>query len=168
VARKERLVAHETAVGLMPMWKSLMLCGLGLAGLYFGGRGLVEGAVNIAGSFDIPEAVIGLTIVAAGTSLPELATSIVAAYKGKADLAVGNVVGSNIFNIFFVLGITGLIEPLPFNAAANIDLAVVIAASLLLFLFVFTGKGHRISRGEGVVLFAGYIGYTVWLVSRAM
>lgn len=168
VARKERLAVSETESGLMPLWKSILLCGLGLTGLFFGGRGLVEGAVNIAGSFGIPESVIGLTIVAAGTSLPELATSVVAAYKGKADLAVGNVVGSNIFNIFFILGITGLIEPLPFNDAANIDLAVVIAASLLLFIFVFTGKGHRISRMEGAVLFAGYIGYTVWLVSRAV
>lgn len=168
VARKERLKVSESEKGQMPLWKAVLFCVLGLAGLYFGGRGLVEGAINIAGSFGISESVIGLTIVAVGTSLPELATSIVAAYRGKADLAVGNVVGSNIFNIFLILGITGLIEPLPFSPSSNIDLAVVIAASLLLFIFVFTGKGHRISRVEGGILFTGYLAYTSWLVVNAV
>lgn len=164
VAKKERLETPTMEAGIMPLGKSLVLCVLGLVGLYLGGRGLVIGAIHIAESLAVPESVIGLTIVAAGTSLPELATSVVAAYKGKTDLAVGNVVGSNIFNIFLILGITGLIQPLPFNASANIDLAVVIGASLLLFLFVFTGKGHRISRVEGGILLLGYLGYMAYLV----
>lgn len=110
------------------------------------------------------ERIIGLTIVAIGTSLPELVTSVVAATKRKVEIAVGNVVGSNIFNILFVLAITSTIKPLTFNRAANFDILVTILASFLLLLFMYSGKKHRLDRWEGSVflgLYAIYLGYLI-------
>ena len=134
----------------------------GLVGLCLGGRWIVDGAVSIATHFGLSETVVGLSIVAVGTSLPELATSAMAAYKGRADIAVGNIVGSNIFNIFFVLGVTATIKPLPFNTGNNIDVLMTIFTGLLLFAFMFSGKKARVDRWEGalaVVVYAAYIGY---------
>jgi cation:H+ antiporter len=105
-----------------------------------------------------------LTIVAVGTSLPELATSVVAAHKGKPDIAVGNVVGSNIFNIFFILGVSAVIKPIPFNSRSNIDIGVVILASLLLFTFMFTGQKRSIDRWEGFVSLMLYGSYLVFQI----
>ena len=146
----------------MPLWRSVLYIVGGLAGLIFGGRWIVNGAVAMAEAAGVSEAVTGLTIVAAGTSLPELATSAVAAYKRNADIAIGNVVGSNIFNIFFILGISSLINPLPLSGGTNVDIGMVIVASLLLFLFIFVGKGRSISRIEGgffIVAYLVYLGY---------
>ena len=144
--------------------RSIIYVLLGLAGLILGGRFLVMGAVEIARSLGLSESVIGLTVVATGTSLPELATSVVAAIKRNSDIAIGNVVGSNIFNIFFVLGSSAVIRPLPFNPASNFDIMVTILASLLLFIFVFVGKGRRIDRTEGAFFVLLYIAYTVYQV----
>ncbi len=141
--------------------KSVFMISLGLAGLTLGGKWIVDGAVFFATRFGMSESVIGLTIVAVGTSLPELATSAIAAYKRNVEIAVGNVVGSNIFNIFFVLGISSIIKPLPFKATSNIDIGVVILASLLLFFNMFTGKRLSLDRWEGIILlilYASYIG----------
>lgn len=146
--------------------KSVLLVVSGLAGLCFGGDWIVEGAVNLALKLGISQSVVGLTIVAVGTSLPELATSAVAAYKGKPDIAVGNVVGSNIFNIFFVLGVSAIIKPIPFNSRSNIDIGVVILASLLLFTFMFTGQKRSIDRWEGVVSLMLYGAYLAFLIIR--
>ena len=110
------------------------------------------------------ESLVGLTLVAVGTSLPELATSAMAAYKKNIEIAVGNVVGSNIFNIFFVLGISATIKPLPFQTKSNADVAVVIASSLLLFLFMFTGKKRSLDRWEGIVFLFLYAGYITFLI----
>lgn len=110
---------------------------------------------------------MGLTIVAVGTSLPELATSVTAARKGNADIAVGNVVGSNIFNILFILGISALIQPLPFLTRANMDIGTVVLSSLLLFVFMFTGRRHRLDRWEGALLLTGYIIYLVAIALTA-
>jgi cation:H+ antiporter len=132
----------------------------GLAGLTLGGKWIVDGAVYVALKLGLSQSLVGLTIVAVGTSLPELATSAMAAYKRNADIAVGNIVGSNIFNIFFVLGISSIIKPLPLRRAANLDMGVVVLASLLLFLWMFTGKKRSMDRWEGVVsiiLYATYI-----------
>jgi cation:H+ antiporter len=137
---------------------------VGLAGLTIGGKWIVDGAVAIATKFGMSESLIGLTIVAVGTSLPELATSAVAAYKKNVEIAVGNVVGSNIFNIFFVLGISATIRPLPFQTKYNIDLSVVILASLMLFFFMFTGKKRSLDRWEGIVCLILYLGYIVILI----
>ena len=136
----------------------------GLAGLTVGGKWIVDGAIALATRFGMSESLIGLTIVAVGTSLPELATSAVAAYKKNADIAVGNVVGSNIFNIFFVLGISAVIKPLPFQAKNNVDLFMVILSSLMLFFFMFTGKKRSLDRWEGIVCMALYFGYIAFLI----
>jgi len=157
-------VSVEEYVEIIPVWKSLLMIGAGLTGLFLGGKYLVVGAIDIARMIGISEKVIGLTIVAIGTSLPELATSAVAAYKKKTDIAVGNVIGSNIFNIFFVLGITSVINPLPFNKTVNIDLAFCISASLLLFLTTFTFRRSSIDRFEGAFFLVLYVSYLVYLV----
>lgn len=141
-----------------PLPAALMVVG-GLAGLTLGGRWIVEGAISIATGIGLSEEVVGLSIVAVGTSLPELATSAVAATKKKVDIAVGNVVGSNIFNIFFVLGISATVRPIPFSPQSNIDLFTVVFASLLLFLFMFSGRRRRVDRWEGVVALVFYVGY---------
>lgn len=137
---------------------------LGLAGLVIGGQLIVTSATSIAESFGISERVIGLTIVSIGTSLPELATSIVAVRKRNVDIAIGNVVGSNIFNIFFVLGVSAFITPVVVAQASFIDILMNIVAGVLLFLFVFTGKYRRVDRWEGIILLALYIGYLVYLI----
>ena len=137
---------------------------VGIIGLFIGGKLVVDNAVLIAASFGLSQRVIGLTIVAFGTSLPELFTSAVAATKGKADIAVGNVVGSNIFNVFFVLAITSIISPVPFKSTMNIDLLILCIASLLLFITMFTGEKRKIDRWEAVVFLIIYIAYTTWLL----
>jgi len=144
--------------------KSALMIVTGLAGLGVGGNWIVDAAVLIASRLGVSQSLIGLTIVAVGTSLPELATSAVAAYKRNAEIAVGNVIGSNIFNIFFVLGLSSIIKPLPFNPGNNIDIGVVILASLLLFFWMFTGKKHSLDRWEGVILLILYGGYLTFLV----
>jgi cation:H+ antiporter len=154
----------------------LMVVG-GLALLVLGGRWVVNGAVDIATALGVSKSLIGLTIVAVGTSLPELATSAVAAIKKKPDIAVGNVVGSNIFNIFFVLGISAIIRPLPFSPASNMDILVVIAATLLLFTAMFLGetagsrwgflgKKYQLDRWQGVTFVLFYVAYIAYLVLR--
>lgn len=146
-------------------WPQSFLCIiLGLIGLTLGGRWIVDGAVTFATQFGMSESLIGLTIVAVGTSLPELATSAVAAYKRNAEIAVGNVVGSNIFNIFFVLGISAIIKPLPFQMKNNLDIGVVILSSLLLFLFMFTGKKQSLDRWEGLIFLVCYGVFVAYLV----
>lgn len=136
----------------------------GLAGLIVGGKWVVDGAVAFATLFGVSQSLIGLTIVAVGTSLPELATSAVAAYKRNADIAVGNIVGSNIFNIFFILGVSSIIQPLPFSPGSAFDIFVTIFASALLFLWMFVGKRHLLERWQGVtfiVLYIVYVGFAV-------
>jgi cation:H+ antiporter len=146
--------------------KSLFLIATGLIALVFGSRLVINGAINIAINWKISQSLIGLTIVAAGTSLPELATSAVAAYKRNTDIAVGNIVGSNIFNIFLILGISALIKPLPISTGGNVDILVLIGTNLMLFLFMFTGKKRIIDRWEGAVFVLLYIAYMIFLVIR--
>lgn len=146
--------------------KSLLRIGVGLVGLILGSKWVVDGAVYIADRAGVSESLIGLTIVAVGTSLPELATSAVAAYKKNVEIAVGNVVGSNIFNIFFILGISAVVKPLEFAGGGNLDIGMAVLASLLLFVCMFTGKRHSLDRWEGAVFLAMYAGYIGWLVHR--
>ncbi len=136
----------------------------GLAGLFAGGRFLVDGAVSVARIIGISEKVIGITIIAVGTSLPELATSAVAAFKRKTDIAVGNVIGSNIFNIFLVLGTTSLIAPLAPVQPVNVDIFITIFASLMLFIVTITFKQHIVDRIEGVIFIAIYGAYITYLL----
>lgn len=144
---------------LMPMWKSIVWVIGGLVGLVYGGDRFVAGASGIASSLGMSDALIGLTIVAAGTSLPELATSVTAAMKGKTGIAIGNVIGSNIFNIFLVLGLTGTIMPLPFGGITEFDLLVMTGASILFWLFSWKFAERTITRWEGGCMFAFYIAY---------
>jgi cation:H+ antiporter len=148
------------------IFRSILLVVGGLVGLGIGGQWIVAGAVRMASKFGMSESLVGLTIVAVGTSLPELATSAVAAYKKNVEIAVGNVVGSNIFNIFFVLGISATIKPLPFQIISNIDIGMVVLASVALFASMFTGKKRSLERWEGALLLVLYAGYIIYLVLR--
>ena len=147
----------------IPTSRSILFLLGGIAGLVIGGKLIVDGAVFIAGNLGLSQSFIGLTVVAVGTSLPELATSVVAAYKKNVDIAVGNVVGSNIFNIFWILGVSAIIKPLPFNPSGIYDLGMTLFASLLLFIFLFIGKKHRISKVKGIFFVVIYILYIVFL-----
>jgi len=166
-ARRERKDVKEPPTGAKQygLIKTILYIVLGLAGLTLGSKWLVDGAVKLVEALGASQSLIGLTIVAVGTSLPELATSAVAAYKKNTDIAVGNIVGSNIFNIFFILGISSVVTPLPFNTASNINTGATIVASVLLFIVMFTGaKRHLLERWEGIIfiaLYAGFIAYSI-------
>lgn len=169
---------EEYTKAQMPLWKASGLFVGGIIGLAIGGEFVVRGSIDIALLLGVSEKLIGLTIVALGTSLPELAASGMAALRGKSDIAVGNVVGSNIFNILWILGLSATIRALPFEPAMNLDLLIVALSTFLLFLFVHTGhvhhrllrwwkqkEGHQLDRWEGIVLlslYIVYIGYVGW------
>ena len=147
--------------------KTILFIVIGVVGLYLGGEFVSRNAQILARNWGMSENTIGLTVVAMATSLPELITSIVAARKGNSDIAIGNVVGSNILNIFIVLGISSLILPLKFDFTMNMQLFILFAANALMLLFVFTGKGHKISRAEGALLVLGYIGFVTYSLMAA-
>lgn len=139
---------------------------VGLSLLIIGGRLVVNSAIAIAQDFGISEKIIALTIVAAGTSLPELVTSVVAASKRNSDIAIGNVIGSNIFNILLILSVSGLISPITFNPNFNAELLLLIGGTLLLTIFMFTSKKMKIDRWEGAVLLGIFVVYTIYLINR--
>ena len=139
---------------------------VGLSLLIIGGRLVVNSAIAIAQDFGISEKIIALTIVAAGTSLPELVTSVVAASKRNSDIAIGNVIGSNIFNILFILSVSGLIHPITFNTNFNAELLLLLGGTLLLTIFMFTSKKMKIDRWEGAVLLAIFIAYTIFMINK--
>jgi cation:H+ antiporter len=143
----------------MPWGKTILALVAGIVGLYVGGELVSRNAQILAKNWGMSESTIGLTVVATATSLPELITSIVAATKKNSGIAIGNVLGSNIMNIFMVLGVSAIITPLPFDPIMNKQLMILFAANLLMLLFVFTGKGRKISRWEGALLTLGYVGF---------
>ena len=144
--------------------KTTLMIVFGIGGLAFGGQMIVENSITIAQNMGISEKVIGLTILAAGTSLPELATTAVAAFHKKSDLAVGNIVGSNIFNILLVLGATAVFHaPLAFDTDLNIDLILVMIGTLMLFIFMFTLQKYKLDRAEGALYLVGFAAYMVFL-----
>ncbi len=161
---KQPQAAEAAAIKPMSTWRAIIYIIVGLAGLIFGGEGFVRGASDLARAFGVSEAVIGLTIVACGTSLPELATSIAAALKGSPGIAIGNVIGSNIFNIFFVLGVSATITPLPLGSIGNVDLLTLVGASLLFWLFGWKFSTRTITRTEGAVMTAAYVAYVTYLI----
>lgn len=138
----------------------------GLAALIIGGKMFVDGAVNIAKHLGMSERIIGLTIVAVGTSMPEFVTSVVAARKGQNDIAIGNIVGSNIFNIFWILGFSALINPVSLGANSFIDILMCIIATVILFLALFIGKKNKLERWQGVLFIMVYSGYIVYLIQN--
>lgn len=156
--------AADEEIRQLPVWRSILYITGGLAGLIFGGQWFVEGASNIARSLGVSESVIGLTLVAGGTSLPELATSIVAALKKNPEIAIGNVIGSNLFNIFLVLGCSASITPLSLNGITNFDLLVLVGSGVLLWLFGLFFAKRTITRIEGSILVLCYIAYTTFLI----
>lgn len=148
----------------MSIWKAIVLIVLGLTALVFGGDWFVDGAAGIAAELGVSESVIALTIVSAGTSFPELATSVVAARKGDTDMAMGNVVGSNIFNIMFILGVASVINPIAAKNISIIDFKILLFSILLLTVFCVVGKRHRIGRWQGAVLTICMIAYYAYLI----
>jgi len=147
--------------------KSFFFIVIGLIALNIGAKWVVDGAVEIASFIGVSQSLIALTIVALGTSLPELATSAIAAFKRNADIAIGNIVGSNIFNILLILGISSMIRPLQFTIASNVDIFIAILAPLLLFITMFTGrKKHYLESWEGMLFLIIYIGYLVFVIYR--
>lgn len=143
----------------MPWGKTIFSLVFGIAGLYLGGELVSRNAQILARNWGMSESTIGLTVVATATSLPELITSVVAAIKKNSAIAIGNVLGSNIMNIFMVLGVSAIITPLPFDPLMNKQLIILAIANFLMLLFVFTGKGRKISRWEGAFLTLGYVGF---------
>lgn len=147
------------------MWRGAMWIVLGLAALVGGSNVFVDSASSLAIAFNVPDAVVGLTIVAGGTSMPELATSVVAARKGNSGIAIGNVIGSNVFNILFVVGLTGVVCPMTVSGITWIDLSVMIGSMCLLWLFAYTKL--TIARWEGAVLTALFVAYMAWLILQS-
>ena len=145
---------------------ALLLIALGITGLAFGGELIVRNSIVLARHFGVSQTLIGVTIVAIGTSLPELATSFAAVVKGKPDIAVGNVVGSNILNTTLVLGVAGLLRPIEASPLLSIDATVALAATLVLFLFMFTGKRRSLDRWESALLLTAYAAYMVYVFWR--
>ena len=146
----------------MKLWQMLLSTVIGLALVVWGADIAVDAATNLATIFGMSERFIGLTVVALGTSLPELFTSVTAARKGNADIAIGNIVGSNIFNILFVVGLSSMIIDVPFAANFRIDMSVAVAASL--FIWVASLKQKKLVRWHGIVMLAGYVGYFLYLL----
>ncbi len=154
----EEIVVKDRSVPL-----SILLIIAGVILLIIGGRLIVHAAISIATTLHISERLIALTIVSIGTSLPELATSVTAAIKRNNDIAIGNIVGSNIFNVFLILGISSCICPISLPPMANFDMVLNIIASLLLFLFIFTGKGRKLERWEGILFILLYLSYILYI-----
>lgn len=161
IMQRGEVMQEELPVKMTSPSKALLLIIAGFAGLIAGGKLIVDHAVEIARIAGLSERIIAITIVSAGTSLPEIAASIAAARKRNVDLAIGNIVGSNIFNVFFILGTSVCVAPVVVPRGAIFDLLMNLSGSLLLFLFIFTGKGRRIDRKEGIVFVLLYAGYLV-------
>ncbi len=150
----------EQKIKTMTLFLSVVLTLSGIAGLYFGGKWIVAGIQKLSSDFGISESVLGLTLVAGATSLPELVTSVLAALKKNVDIALGNAIGSNIFNIFLVLGVSAVIKPIDFETGLNIQIGLLVLASLMLLMYIRTGKESRtISRTEGTLLLLGYFAF---------
>ena len=161
--RQAKTSSDETVREQSPVWKNILFLVFGLAGLVLGSNLFVDSASNVALSLGISEGVVGLTVVAGGTSLPELATSVVAARKGQSAIAIGNVIGSNVFNILMILGLTATISPLQIEGITTIDMAVMLLSVALVWFFSRTR--YTVERWEGAVLVVGYLGYLAWLIA---
>lgn len=164
-AKKEKS-SMEIAKPEMKLWKAIIYLIGGLAGLIIGGKFVEQGSVEIATALGVSEKIIGLTVVAAGTSLPELVTSIVACHKGNVGMAIGNIIGSNIMNILLILGIGCLISPMPFNPGFNTEIFVLLGGTTALFIFVSPRffSPYKLDRVESSILLAAFIAYTTWLI----
>lgn len=158
----EAIEVEEKSLSKQKQWAFIVF---GLASLVIGGKLVVDNAIDLASDLGVSEKIIGLTIVAAGTSLPELATSLVAALKGKNDIAVGNIVGSNIFNILLILGVSSLINPIQYEPRFNSDLYFLAGGTLFLFIAMFIGKKRVLERWQAAVLILAFISYSFYLIA---
>ncbi len=156
----------ETQQATLSFPKAIALTLTGLAGLIFGGDLFVDSATALARQIGVSDKFIAVTILAGGTSLPELATSLTAAIKGKEQLALGNILGSNVFNAMLILGLSSIITPLSFASMTVVDIAALILSSVLLLIWAYTGRRNRIYRWEGAVMLLCYVAYNVFLFSR--
>jgi cation:H+ antiporter len=163
---KNYVPEHSERIDPGPLWKTITFILLGLAGLVIGGKLVVTNAVHLAKVIGISEKVIGLTIIAAGTSLPELATSVVAAVKKNTDIAVGNIIGSNIFNITLIGGMVSVVKPVEYNQIFNIDFYILAAGTIILFINMFTWKKHKVDRWEAALLLMMYVSYTSYMIMK--
>lgn len=154
----------EAVADSTPVWKGALWVIVGLVCLVVGSNVFVDNASAFARGLNVSDSIIGLTIVAGGTSLPELATSVVAARKGQSAIAIGNVIGSNVFNILMILGLTGVISPMQIGGITLIDLGMMLLSMLVVWLFCFTR--YTVARWEGALLTLGYVAYTAWLVAN--
>jgi cation:H+ antiporter len=159
-------IEEENNIKVFGIWVSTGMVLLGMAMLVGGGYLVTENAVSIAERFGLSQKLIGLTILAVGTSLPELATSVVAAYRKSTDIAIGNVIGSNIFNIFFILGINALIQPIDFPSVLNEDLLVLAIGTIALLISMFTLHRNKVDRWEAIIFVIMYLAYTYYLIVR--
>lgn len=164
--RSEKSDEEDSSIKIFPMWLALVMVVGGLGALVFGGRLFVDSATGIAKSMGVSDKFIAITIMAAGTSFPELATCVVAALKGRGQLALGNVLGSNISNILLILGLTSMISPLSFNGISNVDLSLLLATAVLIFLCAFTFKKMKIDRIEACIFLLIEAGYMWYLIAN--
>jgi cation:H+ antiporter len=162
---ESQAVVSRDELSNLQIWAYIVF---GLAGLVFGGKLVVDNAIEIATNFGVSKKIIGLTIVAAGTSLPELVTSVVAARRNNSDIAIGNVIGSNIFNILLILSVSSIISPIEYNIAFNKEIYLLIGGTVFLFVAMFTGKKKKLDRWEAGILWAIFIAYTIYLIQNEM
>ena len=156
---------HLKANSTAKIWTLILI---GIAALVIGGKLVVDNSINIATNLGISQKIIGITIIAAGTSLPELVTSVVAAFKKNSDIAIGNVIGSNIFNILLIIAVSALIRPIEYNEIFNQDIYILIGGTLFVILSMFIGKRKMLDRWEALILVCFYLAYTVYLVNQAL
>lgn len=164
--RKKETLENNEEIKIYKISTSLFFIFLGVLGLFFGGQIFVNNAILISKMLGMSEALIGLTVVAIGTSLPELATSLVAAFRKQSDIAIGNIVGSNIFNIFWILGLTSVIHPLVVNRVILQDIIISIIVTLLLFFFMFMGKKQILQKKQGLLFLILYVLYVFFIIWR--
>jgi cation:H+ antiporter len=161
--KDETIIEIQTENQQMSVFESILFIVLGIIGLKIGGDLTVDNATVIARMFNVSEKIIGLTILAIGTSLPELVTSVTAAIKGNSDIAIGNIIGSNIFNILLIIGVSALISPLVYNVTYNVQMAILILAMIVLALFPMIPPKNEMSRLNGTIYFIMYIIYMIFL-----
>lgn len=169
ISKSDRSVLEgvvDDKISVYSNWTSSSMIMAGLMGLFFGGRWIVNGAVEIATIFGLSEALIGLTIVAIGTSLPELAATVMAAKKGKSDMAIGGIVGSNIFNFLWVLGFSAVLSPIQHQLGLNIDFFALLGVTILLLILIYVGKRNVLDKHEGIILIFLYVCYFIFLIYR--
>jgi len=168
IFKSKKVIDNDSSdeIKIRKNWVSIIMIIGGIIALFIGGRLIVNSATFIASSFGLSEALIGLTIVAIGTSLPELAASVIAARKNQADMAVGNVIGSNIFNVLWILGCSSIISPIVYNLNMNVDIIFLILVSLLLLPLIYFGKKHHLTKIEGSILIVLYVAYLSYIIMR--